>query len=142
MDPVMDTAEPVNKVGGSSGRMGENTAHALRSELKKDEKHPCSHQGQRRRKGRWCSRCWSRDSLAVCAREHSVPNVDTVLMEDSNLEQVHSEGLELLETQRTGARKKYEEEGAVDSSCFRLTTTPVPYSPALNKEEKQEESET
>lgn len=31
----MDTAEPVNKVGGASGRMGENTAHAVRSELKK-----------------------------------------------------------------------------------------------------------
>lgn len=35
MDPVMDAAEPVNKVGGASGRVGENTAHAVRSELKK-----------------------------------------------------------------------------------------------------------
>lgn len=56
-DPVMDTTEPLNKAGGTSWRMGENTVHTVRSELKRDEKHPCSHQGQRRRKGRWCSRC-------------------------------------------------------------------------------------
>lgn len=42
MDTVMDTTEPVNKAGDASGRMGENTAPAVRSELKKDEKHPCS----------------------------------------------------------------------------------------------------
>lgn len=57
MNPVMDTTEPLNKVDGASGRMRENTVHAVRSELKKGEKHPCSHQGQRRRKGRWCFRC-------------------------------------------------------------------------------------
>lgn len=40
LDLVIDTTEPVKKVGGASGRMGENAAHAVRSELKKGEKHP------------------------------------------------------------------------------------------------------
>lgn len=35
-----------------------------------------------------------------------------------------------------GAGNKCEEEGSVDASYFRLTVTPVPYSPALNMEEK------
>lgn len=77
----------------------------------------------------------SRNSPADCAREHSGPNVDSALMEDSDLEQVDSEGLELLQRTHNGARNKYEEEGSADTSCFRLTMIPVPYSPALNMEQ-------
>lgn len=45
----------------------------------------------------------SRNSPADCARRHSGPNVDSVLMEDFNLEQVDSEGLELLQRTHNGA---------------------------------------
>lgn len=44
--------------------------------------------------------------------------MDTVLMGFSNLEQVHSEGLKLLERPHTGAGKKCEEEGVAEMwSC-------------------------
>lgn len=68
LHPCCTQSFPVSSNGPRNGhnwdcqkkwRMSENTAHAVRSELKKGEKHPWSHQGERRRKGRWCSRCWA-----------------------------------------------------------------------------------
>ena len=35
------------------------------------EKQLCRHAGQARRRGRRCSRCWSRDSPAACGEDHS-----------------------------------------------------------------------
>ena len=73
---------------------------------KKCEKQPRELQGENRRRGRRCSRCWSRDSTAARGGSHA-KQVD---MSWRNCTHARSEG-------------KCEEEAAAESSCCGLTAT-------------------
>ncbi|KAJ7410949.1 hypothetical protein BTVI_51589 [Pitangus sulphuratus] len=62
--------------------------------------------------------------------------VDTVLMEDPNLEHILSQGLQLVECPHTGAEEMCEEAGVAEKICYGPITTPTAHSLPSNMEKR------
>jgi len=61
LDLLLAKAKPIRDVGSTS----------VRTYLRRGKKPCCRHQGQGRRRGRRCSRCWRRCSPAADRGDHS-----------------------------------------------------------------------
>jgi len=57
------------------------------------------------------------------------------------LEQVKPEGLQPMARSHTGVEIKFEEEGALQRSCYGLVCIPISHPPALLKVDEAEKSE-
>lgn len=112
-DPPQGTTEPLSQDDGTWGnmclRVGKN-AREQREVRKNSEKHPCMLQGERRRRGRRHSRHGSRDFPSAHGEDH----VEQVLLKDCSPWAIHK-----------GAGEQREEEGAAETRCYGLTTTPA-----------------